>query len=439
VTENRHTAPLRLYPRLRRQTAAILSPGGLGRASLLVLSSSIATRAVGFVATIIGAAALGPRHFGEFAFAATTASFIAAAGVLGFAPLTTKRIANAKTEQDACDVGRLAVTTTLLLLSLLSIGYWMTCVRFAPWLQSDLGTYRAGVAMVSIWAVSVGVTQVLSAVLSGHKDFTALANLTLLRGGIVGVSTAAAAFITRSAVSTTAAAALSEMLACVITFSFTSLAGRLRGSTRAGWLQDGWSLMRGSLGSGAASLLIMGSIWGSMALLLTTPAGHEQNGGFSLANRLTLAITIVPSALAVSSLPFFSGDLGGEMRSRRLRRMIRMSSAWAIASAAALAVLSPLVLPLLGSNYSQFTGVVVIMCATGVAMSANAVLGCLAVSDGRIRRWIISDLALATTLMALSWATVGTWGAGGLAIAYLISYSLSAATLLPLSVFVRSR
>jgi O-antigen/teichoic acid export membrane protein len=434
VTQSPAWRHLRFLPRLRRRATGVFSHGGLGRASLFVLSSSVGARAVGFVATLIGAAALGPKQFGEYAFSATTAALIATSGVLGFSPLTMKRVADAETETAARDVGRLVVTATFLLLSLLGVGYWLIFGRLSTWLRWDLATSRQTAAMVSIWAVSVGVTQIIGAVLSGHKDFVVLANLTLLRGGVVGVSTAAAALIAHSAAATTAATALSEALACAIALSYTSTAGRLRGSTRAGWHSSGWSLLRSAVGSGVANLMIQLAIWGSMALLLRTPTGYEQNGGFSLANRLTLVITFLPTALASASLPFISGKLTLETRSRRIRRMLRISSGWAIVSATILAISTPLVLPLLGPSYRQFIGTVVIMYGTAVAMSANVILGYLAVAAGRIRRWIVSDLVLAATLFVLSWATVGDWGAEGMAVAYLIAFVLSVATLLPMLV-----
>jgi len=430
VTETREGTAHRFLPALRRQAIGVFSPGGLGRASLLLLSSSAAARAVGFFAALIGAAALGPRQFGEFAFAATTASLISVAGILGFVPLTTKQVANAKTGKEARDVGRLVVTITFLLLTLLGVGYWLALANLSPWIPPNLQTSRVAAGMVSIWAISGGLVQIIGAVLTGHKKFVALANLTLLRGVVVSVSTATAAYITHSAVSTTMAAALSEALACAIAVIFTSMSGWLHGSTRAGWRHNGWPLIHGTL-AGVANLLIMAAIWGSMALLLSTPAGHEQNGGFSLANRLTLAITFLPSTLATASLPFISGDLAVKSRSQRVRRIVLFSSGWAIASATILAVSSPLLLSLIGASYTQFTSTVVIMSGAGIAISMNAVLGYLAIADGRIRLWIISDLVLAAILMSVAWATVNRWGAEGLATAYLVSYFVSAAMLIP--------
>jgi glycosyltransferase involved in cell wall biosynthesis/O-antigen/teichoic acid export membrane protein len=422
----------RFLPRLRRRATRWIPAGGLGRASALVLSSSVATRAVGFVAAIIGAAALGPRQFGEFAFSATTAALIVATGVLGFSPLTMKRIADAETASAARDVGRLVVTVTFLLLSLLGVGYWLIFGTLSQRLHWDSAMSATDAGIVSLWAVAIGVTQILGAVLSGHRKFAALANLTLLRGVLVGAGVSATAFLTHSASSTIVAAALSEATACAIALVFTSMGGRLRGSARAGWNHNGWSLVRGAVGSGLANLMIQLAMWASMVLLLRTPAGYIENGGFSVANRLTLVVTFLPSALAASSLPFLSGRLSLEMRSRRVRRMLRISAGWVIFSASAVAVSAPLLLSLLGSSYRQFTVTVIIMSGTAVAMAANVILGYLAVASGRVPRWIVSDLILAATLFAVSWATVGHWGANGMAAAYLIACVLSAATLLPM-------
>jgi O-antigen/teichoic acid export membrane protein len=65
-------------------------------------------------------------------------------------------------------------------------------------------------------------------------------------------------------------------------------------------------------------------------------------------------------------------------------------------------------------------------------MSANVVLGIIAIAEGRIRLWVVSDLVLAVALLGLSALTVSSWGANGLAFSYTVSYTISAVILSPL-------
>jgi O-antigen/teichoic acid export membrane protein len=408
-------------------------PGGLRRATVLVTSSTAVTRALGLVASLVGAAALGPARLGAFAFLAVTASLVAAMGVLGSALLTTQRIADAKTIKARRDTGAFAMSATTTLLALLGVAYWL----ISQWqfiVRDWLGSPSPAVAaIVALWALASGSNQMFVAIMTGNLAFQQYAVVSMLRGLSVGLCTATAAVLTQSTELTALGAALGESLVAVGTLVLVLKKRWIAGSPRAGWRTNGRTLVKGALGAGTASLTIMIALWGSQVLLLKTENGYAENGGFSLASRLIMLVTFLPGSLAAASLPFLS-----ERSSSPVNRRRRLRSVWigcvfsSLIVGAALALAAPFIMPLLGAGYKRYTSTLVIMCATGVAMSANVVLGVFAVAEVRIRLWVVSDLVLAVALLGLSALTVSSWGANGLAFSYAVSYTISAAMLSPL-------
>ena len=96
-----------------------------------------------------------------------------------------------------------------------------------------------------------------------------------------------------------------------------------------------------------------------------------------------------------------------------------------------------LVLELNGGFYADRPAALMVLAIAAVPCVANDVLSSAALSEGRVRAWLLSDVALAATLAGLAVALVPAHGATGLAWAYLAAYTVSAAVLLP--VLSRSR
>jgi O-antigen/teichoic acid export membrane protein len=145
-----------------------------------------------------------------------------------------------------------------------------------------------------------------------------------------------------------------------------------------------------------------------------------------------LIVTFLPNALAVTALPYLAN--GREAMAKRQRRTTQVLGVSLLASvpiASVFAVGGYLLLPLLGSGYEDYRGTVALMALTGVAVSVNNLLGSIAVAGERFRLWITSDIVLAAFIAGLSIPLVSAWGADGMACAYLLAYTISAAMLTP--------
>lgn len=405
---------------------------GLGWATFLVSAGTALARGIGFLSSIAAAAILRPTEFGIFGYLAVTAGVISAIGVLGLAPLTTRAIAASRTTSDARDITTLALGAASATLCFAGSVYVLLAV-VAPGVDGAIFTMsKSRALLVGAWGASAGLTPLLSAVFAGHRAFGKLTHLTIVRALLVALGTVLGALTFDTALAAAAGAVLGEILTAGGCLCMIGRAGWIAGSPIRACNRGGAALLRGALGAGIASLGIQVAMWIGQRLLVSTPGGFAENGGFSLASRLTLVVTFVPSALALSALPDLSRI--GEPPAARLaqaRGVIRLCLLISSLFASSLAALAYLAFTRFGGAYAAYAGAIAAMSLGAIFISLNNVLGTVAVANQRIRLWVGSDIVLALALILGAVSLVQRYQATGLVIAYVVAYALSCAVLLP--------
>lgn len=425
-------------PGLGRGRDAELAPEELGRSArlgvrgsaVLVSVGTAASRVVGLVASLAGAALLGADEFGSLAVFTVTAGLVSALGCLGFVPLVTREIADAAERHQAKAQATYVLRAVLGLSLLVAVAYFAfsTTSLGARVLGPGGGVVAGGV--VSAWSVLLAGNNVLLAVVAGWRDFRAFTLVSVTRAVAVGLGSVLGAVAFDSAVGSAGGALVGELTTTAVAFAACLRIDALARRGRAGRGRQGL-LLKAAASAGFASLLIQVSMWLGQILLLQAPGGASENGGFLLANKLTQVITFLPGAIAVAALPHLAADRNVPQRAARMRTILVQGVLLSIIACLGLIVVAELGVGLIGPDFVQFKSTVAIMCVAGVAIAANNILGSLAVAANRIRLWVWSDIALGISLIVVALFAVPAHGADGLAVAYLVAYALSAGLLIP--------
>ncbi len=404
--------------------------GELGRATLLISASTAVARVIGLVAALAGAALLGPNELGGYAFMLASAGLIGSFGAMGFAPLTTRSIAAAGVGEDAGAVASFVIRASFGLLVLAAVAFGGMTDPTIGFLHIEGATTRTAITITGAWSLFMGINPILSAVLAGHRLFAVVGQLIAVRALLVGAGSILGAVIESSALGCALGATVGEGLAALLSLTVIRSRGHMVGTAAGGWAAGGRNLLRGAAAAGAASVLIQFAFWASQAILLGTDNGRADNGGFSLASRILLIVTFVPNAYAMASLPHLA-RLDTRVRVAQSRKVLLQSVAFAAAIAAALGILGYAFIHRVDPGYAPYASTAALMAVVGVAISANNILGSMAVASQRLLAWIISDILLALGVMLGALLFVPGHGATGLALAHLLGYAVSAVWLVP--------
>ncbi|MEU4423059.1 oligosaccharide flippase family protein [Actinoplanes sp. NPDC024001] len=414
----------------RARLSTLVGKDSLGRASMLSALGSGAGRAAGLIAGLGAAAVLGSAEFGVFTYLTATAALISMLGVLGFGPLVTRAVAAGP---DTLEVRQIAAAVLLVTTALLAVA---GCAVAAVASVTPIGMlHGSGLVAALLWALGLGTSTVVTAVLTGHRRFTVVTVLTVVRAVASGSAVYAASVTTADAAVAALAAGTAETLLAAVgvlvliqrrylaTFPARLLCSRVTG------------LITPAVSAGIAGLAIYGVGWLVQITLLLRPDGLAENGAFGLACRLSLIGSFLPSTLAGAAVPYLGRQSPPAARALA-RRIVRFGLGTATLVSLTLAAASPMLNEAFGPSYAGYAATTALMACASLTVSANALLSSVAVGLGRLRHWIVSDLVLAAVMAAAALVLVPALGASGAAASHLISYAVSAAYL---AVRLRSR
>jgi O-antigen/teichoic acid export membrane protein len=398
---------------------------------MAVSSSNLLSRGIGLASSLGAAAVLAPSELGGFAFLLMTASLLGALGTLGFGPLLTNAIAEADDARAARAIGTSGFEACLVLLALCAGVYMAALLPDFGFLSLPENT-SAAIVTVALWGLCTGVNPILSAIMAGHREFGLITKLNLFRACTLAIGTYTGAAVGGSAVWAAAGACIGEGTSAFLAWGLSRRAGWIRTPALPGWKYDRRGMASTAVGAGLAALVIQAAMWVGQLMLLRTPDGSAHNGGFLLATRLALIVTLVPNALAMTSLPFLSDHRQSlASRQRQLGQVFLYGVAGAVPVALLLAVGGWYLTSLIGDEYLEFRPAILVMAFAGIAIAANNILGTFAVATHRLPSWILSDLLLAAVLVVGATLLVPHLKSTGLAWAYLAAYAASALVLLP--------
>jgi O-antigen/teichoic acid export membrane protein len=428
--------PLRLKIRDTGRLALDLLGGTyvvqLLRPALNLVAGAIIARGLGFIAYLIAARVLGPQDFGRLTGLQAIVAIGAAISGLGVAVIAPRTIAQLRIvdPQEARRVaGSLLAMTVgggclVALLSVLVGGSVLATVQVQGLVVATVGL-----------AVASALSATLTSVLYG-----------LEATGDVAVANVARGILTMIAVVTQAANGLSAVVVAllVVEVAVMVVTGALLARPRDGArflvrfrlerrdLRMLWQLgMPALIGSAA----VLPSMWLGQALLSSQPGGLHALGLFGLAYRFYLVILFVPAAITPLVLPALARTLAEQRSSGTYRRLLRANLALNVGLAAVLALVvagsAPVLAGLGGSDYAGARPIIVVLAIAALAAGLNNVLGQAAISLGRIRAWLLSDLVLAVGLALSAVVLVPRLLGPGLAVAYLVGMVATCVALVP--------
>ncbi len=428
--------PLRLRIREAGRFALDLLGGayviGLLRPASQLVAGAVVSRGLGFIAYLIAARALGPQDFGRLTGLQVIVAVGAAISGLGLAVIAPKTIAQLRIA-DPDEARRIAGS----LLAMTAAGGLLVVLLSVLIGRPALATVQVpGLVVVTVglaFASAVGAT--LTAVLYGLEATADVAVANVVRG-----------ILTMIAVIAEAKNGLSDLVIALLVVEIAVLAvtaALLVRSRHGVRFLVRFRLERRDLGMlwqlGIPALIgsaaVLPAMWLGQALLSSQPGGLHALGLFGLAYRFYLVILFVPSAMTPMVLPALARALVEQRSSGAYGRLLRANLALNVGLAAILALVvasfAPILAGLGGSGYGGARPIIMVLAVAALPAGLNNVLSQAAISLGRVRAWLLSDIVLAVALALAAVVSVPQWLGTGLAIAYLIGMVATCVALLP--------
>ena len=404
--------------------------GQFARNTLWAVVGSAVSQASSLLAALMLGRMLGLTGFGQFALIQTTLLLMGNLGEAGLTLTTTKFVGRWKVTDPARAGGLMAWALRVTALS----GVVMALLLFGVGRYS--GAFAPGFGpAIFVAACSLLVFDMLNRVqlgaLAGLEAFRETARIHLLRALLLLPAVWIGASFGGLAGAVTAMALISSAM---FLFGHTVLAEQCR--VRSIVLQHKARFESGVVATSASlwvcTLLLTGSTWIAMLLLSRQPAGFEELGLFSAAERWKLALLFLPNVLFQVILPALSRHhAAGNHRACGQVISAAMIATAGITGIAALLVVSasPLLMSWYGGSF-QAGASVLSLSALGAIVSALYTVGSGVLwSLGRPTQMLGIDLFKTAVLLVLC-AAGFAGSAWGLTMAYLLSLSAGCAVII---------
>jgi O-antigen/teichoic acid export membrane protein len=411
------------------RVGAILGP------SAWLVAGAVVGRGATLVAITAVARLLSPSEFGRLAVLQVTVTLLAGIAGLGLGIALTRQVAEA-TASNRADAGSyvgLALLTTLVA-GLITTGiYLLARSEVASEILQDPAATTAVVA--SAGAVLFGAVGTNSqGALLGLEAFrsTAVAQWSLGLGVAAGLLFGAWSGGLQGAL---AGLSIGTAVGAVVSTALL-VKEMVRRGLRISWLPARriWrSLWRPAAPAFVAFLTVSLALLLAQLKLARQVDGYAEVGLFNLSYRWHLALLFIPAVIVPALLPKLTRLLaeGRELGGRRLFRLYGLGTLiLTVPPALVMALAAVPILSLSGEYYAEHPLPLVILAVASIPSALNNVLSNGAVGAGAIRAWLVSDVALAAVLLGFAFALVPSHAATGLAIAYLLAYTVTDAVLI---------
>ena len=173
------------------------------------------------------------------------------------------------------------------------------------------------------------------------------------------------------------------------------------------------------------SIVVQPAFWGGNALLVNQPGGYSEMGLFTAVDKWRIAVLFFPTAVSKIYLPVFSNLYArGEIDrfEKVLRLMIFWTAFFALVLTGATILFSETILGAFGREFRGDRRVLMLLTASGIFISTNAILGQALLSMDKAWQRFYFDAALAVVFFFASVILVTSFSAVGLSAAYLLSF-----------------
>jgi O-antigen/teichoic acid export membrane protein len=416
---------------LDKRNFRFIAHGSLGRrmarSSFWSFISTIITRSLGLIVSIVIARLLGQVGYGHLGIIISTVGALNAVGNIGLGLTATRYVANLRNTNPQA-AGRTAGSALLLATisySLCSIALFIFAsfvaekMLNAPFLVGEL-------RLASIILMLNGVDGVQQGILAGLEAFSVIARVTFIRGavnlpitvlaawhfGLNGVVAAMVIIALFSAwINNRAIQKLSDEAQIPMTYKIDKQQIKLL-----------WNF---SLPSFLVGILGVPSVWIVNALLVNQPKGYQEMALLTVATQWGAVANLVPSVLSKVGVSIQS-NLLGEGDQNNFRRMVFYNLLFQLGGMILMVflivILSPWIMRSYGQAFSTGVSVLIFMSISWIFMAVGSVFWDAMASTGKIWWGFAFKFFSMLLFVFFSWKFI-YMGASGIAIAYIISYA----------------
>lgn len=388
---------------------------------------AVVSRGLTLLASIFVARLFGKTAFGELGMIQSTVGTVGTFAGLGLGMASTKYLANLRVS-DPEKAGRILALSSLVSLitaSIVSIVLILgssliaSQVLHSPHLTLPLAI-GAGLVFFGV------LNGVQTGALSGFEAFHVIAKINLLSGlSSFPLILLGAWFWGVSG------AVLGTVLSMTVNWGLNNHALRVscRESNIPYIFRGCWSerlmLWEFALPAALSSFLTTPVIWLSNVLLVNRPNGYAEMGIFSAAQQWQSAILFLPVSLAPLVFSLMANTVG-EDKAHSFWKMVKYSfvinALIAGSAAVVVSLLSQVIMKAYGQDFSSGWLILTMLAVTAVLIASINVIGQVIASSASMWWGFVLNLMWATSFLIFSWLWVKSYGAVGLASAYVTSY-----------------
>lgn len=419
-----------VYGALRRLWQADSLRGRLARGTVWSIAGALISQGLTLISSIIAARVLGNSGFGELGIINSTVGMFGTFAGFGLGLTTTKHVAEFR-ETAPIRAGRvIALTTTVAALSsgLLAAGL----VIFAPViaLRSLSAPHLAGELRIgALLLIFNTVNGVQTGTLSGFEAFKEIAKSNLLKGLISFPFLVAGVLVWRLP-GAVIGLVLASAIGCVTNRLMLVRQCKqfgVRVNYREMWAER--KILSGFAIPAFISNAAMGPVtWLANTMLVNQHNGYAELGVFNAAFQWRTAMLFLPQMVGQVALPMLS-SLNGKNSHASARRVV--AGAIGVNALCVLPVIVPIlffsrrIMSLYGPGFSSEGWVLIITAFTAGLYAIETPVGDIIAATNKMWVGAYMNLGWACALLSSAWILLRHgWGAGGLATAYLIAYTV---------------
>jgi O-antigen/teichoic acid export membrane protein len=403
----------------------------LAHGTFWTLLGTVASRVFALISTIFIARLLGVEDFGAYGMVQSTLEMFGLFAGFSLGVTSSKYLAEYKTRDKNKASRVLSLTNTFSIISSTIIG--LVIYFSSSWLASETLKRPDLAPLLSLGAMYLIIStqnNVLIGALGGFEAFKETAKINSLQGMLTPVFAIPLVYFygLQGAVLSLIAISLVGYALCRTELNkkcsnYGIVIQRFDISSFREWPV----LWHFSIPSLASGILVMPVIWFTNTILVNQQNGYAELGLFNAANQWRQLIIFIPQILSTVMLPILSaafGDAKKETFGDALR--INLILTWVIALPMTIFIISirePLT-GVFGKTYEGMEMLLIILMVTSFLSMINAVIGTALAGSGKMWLGTMMNLGWAIALILLTIMLVPVYGGLGLALAYLLAYSL---------------
>jgi O-antigen/teichoic acid export membrane protein len=399
------------------------------RGAFWSLTGTAVNRLSTFLGAVIIARFLGQTGYGELAMIQSTIGLFGTFGGLGLGMTATKYVAEFKS-QDPDRTGRIIGFTYL---ASWTVGGILACICFygAPWFASHTlnAPHMAGeLRLASLLLFVSTIFGPQTGILAGFQAFRTLAEVNFCQA-LLGLPLTALLVWWGGLRGVIIALILTSLMGAAVSTFFLSRKYRFYG-IKLNFLRsfkEKIIIWEFSFPFFLSGMIHMAVIWAANAILANQLKGYAELGLFNVSMQFYYMVIMASSILASVSVPILSEFFGKKDTGLYARFLnVQLMLVWNLAIALGCVVLAlyPWLLQIFGDKYQAAGSVLPLTICMAITVVALNILGQAFYTSNRVWLGFLIGLMNCVIFMTAVKYLVPIYGARGLALAYLIGYSL---------------